>query len=123
MKTADNSEYLLSSSKITGYNAYGDIQEIHGHLPEKYNRTTFRYDTVPNYDTGFSERRNMGPSGSSVVYTLPFSVEAAKKLFDQRENDEVVFIVKYESTGNVYSVRQQQTVQDTFKLFTENSFE
>ena len=127
LKTADNSEYLLSSSNITAYDAHGDIQKMTAHLPEKYNKTIFRFETVPNHETGFSERRNIGPSGSELVYTLPFSKENAQKLFDLRDgnnsnNNAIQFIVKSDE-GQVIGVKPQITVNDTFKLFVENDFE
>jgi hypothetical protein len=118
---------LLSSSKIIAYDAHGDIQKTTAHLPEKYNKTIFRFETVPNHETGYSERRNVGPSGSEIVYTLPFTKENAQKLFDLRDgnnnnNNAIQFIVKSDE-GQVIGVKPQITLQDTFKLFTENSFE
>ena len=69
----------------------------------------------------------MGPSGSEIVYTLPFEKENAQKLFDLRDgnnnnNNAIQFIVKSDE-GQVIGVKPQITLQDTFKLFTENSFE
>jgi hypothetical protein len=51
MKASNGAEYLLSNSKIIGYNAFGDKVETSANLPEKYQKTSFRYETVPNYKT------------------------------------------------------------------------
>ena len=83
----------------------------------------FRFETVPNYKTGYSERRNTGPCGSEVIYTMPFTKENAQKLFDLGDGNNIQFIVKSEDQGKVYEVKPPLTVQDTFKLFAENSFE
>jgi hypothetical protein len=121
MKARDSSEYLLSNSKIIAYDAQGDIQKTTANLSEKYTKTTFRFETVPNHEIGYSERRNMGPSENEIIYTQPFTKENAQKLFDLRENDQIQFIVK-EQDGKVDDVKPQITVKDTFKLFTESSF-
>jgi hypothetical protein len=97
MKASSGAEYLLSQSKIIGYNQSGDPVETNASLPEKYQKTSFRYETTPNYQTGFAERRNQGPSGTETIYTLPFTKENAQKLFDIRENDNIEFIIKNES--------------------------
>jgi hypothetical protein len=123
MKASSGVEYLLSQSKIIGYNQSGDPVETNASLPEKYQKTTFRYETTPNYKTGFAERRNTGPSSSNTIYTLKFSPENAKKLFDMRENDYIEFVVKNESQGKVYGVKPQIKITDTFKLFSENNFD
>ena len=73
LKTSNGAEYLLSNSTIIGYNAYGDKQITTAGTPEKYYKTLFRFEVTPNYDTGFSERRNTGPSGGSLIYTMPFT--------------------------------------------------
>ena len=113
---------MLSNSTIIGYNAYGDKQITTAGTPEKYYKTMFRFEVTPNYDTGFSERRNTGPSGGSLIYTMPFTKENAQKLFDMRENEKIQFIVKSDE-GQVIDVKPQSTVQETFKLFVENYFE
>ena len=107
-------EFLLSHGNIIGYSAFGDPVNCPVRTPEKYVKTNFRYDTVPNYDTGFQERRKMGPSGSEIVYTLPFTKENAKKLFDLRNSskEDIQFLVKDENKGKVYQVAPQITFQD-----------
>ena len=122
LKTSNGAEYLLSNSMIIGYSAYGDRQTTPASQPEKYYKTIFRFEVTPNYDTGFSERRNTGPSGGSLIYTLPFTKENAQKLFDMRENEKIQFIVKSDE-GQAIGVKPQITVNDTFKLFVENDFE
>jgi hypothetical protein len=122
LKARENAEYILSHSKVIGYNAHGDIIKTTANLPEKYTKTIFRFETVPNHDTGYSKRRNMGPSENELIYTMSFTSENAQKLFDLRENDQLQFIVKQED-GKVYEVKPQITIQDTFKLFSEKSFD
>ena len=124
LKSSSGAEYLLSNSRIIGYDASGDPVITTASWPEKYNKTIFRFETVPNYDTGFSERRNTGPCGSDLIYTMPFNKENAQKLFDLRDSSkqDIQFMVKSDE-GQVIGVKPQITLQDTFKLFTENSFE
>ena len=65
LKTSNGAEYLLSNSTIIGYSAYGDKQITTAGTPEKFYKTMFHFEVTPNYDTGFSERRNTGPSGGA----------------------------------------------------------
>ena len=57
-----------------------------------------------------------GPSGSEMIYTQAFNDENLKKLYDQRENDLLNFIVKQEGTGKAVSVKDVNA-QKTFELF------
>ena len=123
LKTGNDAEYLLSNSTIIGYSAYGDKQITTAGTPEKFYKTTFHYEVTPNYDTGFSERRNTGPSGGGLIYCLSWSVENAERLLSLRENERIQFIVKLDEGQSIEVKKPQGTVQDTFKLFTENSFE
>ena len=116
----------MSNSTIIGYNVTGDPVQTSANLPEKYTKTLFRWETSPNYETGYAERRNVGPSGSEIVYTMPFNKENTQKLFDMRDsskqdNNSIQFIVKSEGQG-VYNVKPQLTLQDTFKLFVDSDF-
>ena len=43
---------------------------------------------LPNTETGFGARVNVGPSGSQLIYTLPFNKENAQNLFDIRDDSE-----------------------------------
>ena len=116
-------EYLLSNSRITGYNQFGDPVTTTADHPEKYNKTLFSWQTVPNHETGYSERRNMGACGSKLIYTLDFTKENAQRLYDMRDGNNIQFLVKDEDKGRVYDIRPRITVQDTFKLFSESDFE
>ena len=121
----DRGEFLLSHSTITGYSAHGDPVSMNVRTPEKYQKTFFRYDTVPNYDTGYSERRNMGPSGSEIIYTLPFTPEAAKALFEKRDHskENIQLLVKDENKHKVYEVKKpNSTLQENWKMFVESDF-
>ena len=58
-----------------------------------------------------------GVDRAKMVYTTPFTKEAAKKLFDQRENNEVRFTVKDEMTGKAIEVRPDVNISKTFERF------
>ena len=120
-----NGEYLLSNNRIVGYNQWGDPVISSASLPEKYQKTNFRFESRPNMATGYSMRMNVGPSGSEIIYTTAFTKENATKLFEMREkeNDDIQFIVKSEEQGKSVGVKPQITVNDTLKLFVDNSFE
>ena len=124
LKTNDGVEYLLSKSKIIGYNQSGDEISTTADNPEKFTKTNFRWETQPNYDTGFAERRNAGPSGSEIVYTLPFTKEDAQKLFELRDNKQgIQLIVKSEAQDKVYEIKKPDgTLQENFQLFAESDF-
>ena len=47
-------------------------------------KTIFRYESMPDFEKGVAQRRNIGPQGSELVYTLPFTKENAQKLFDYK---------------------------------------
>ena len=81
MKAISGAEFLLSNSKIIGYNISGDPEETAVILPEKWTRTIFKFIQTPNFKTGFSERRNQGPAKTEVVYCIPFSPQPAKEAF------------------------------------------
>ena len=121
LKSKDGIEYLLSNSKIIGYNQTGDPVTTTANLPERYNKTLFKFETVPNHETGYAERRNIGPCGTEIVYTLQFTKDDAQKLFDIRDPS-IQFIVKSEDQGKVYDVKPQLTITETFKLFVESNF-
>ena len=124
LKSSTDAEYLLSNSKIIAYDAHGDIQKTTANLPEKYNKTIFRFETLPDFEKGVAQRRNTGPSGSELIYTLPFTKENAEKLFDLRENNQIQFIVKQEDRDSVYEVKKPNaTLQENFKMFAESDFE
>ena len=80
---------------------------------------------LPNHKTGYGARVNTGPSGSEIVYTLPFTKENVQKLFNMRDGNNIQFLVKIEAGGNVYEVKPKTeiTKQDTFKLFVESDFD
>ena len=122
LKTKNDAEYLLTTSTITGYNQFGDPVITTAQQPEKYWKAFFKCATVPNKETGYAMRINQGVSHSELKYTLPFTKEDATKLFDMRDNNEIVFMVKSESSDKTYEVKPQITIQDTFKLFVESDF-
>jgi hypothetical protein len=122
LKADNGTEYLLSNSTITGYNQSGDPVFTDASLPEKYNKTIFRFETVPNHETGYATRLNVGPSGFELIYTLPFTKENVQRLFDMRDGNKIQFMVKDEIQGKVIGIKSQNTVEDTFKLWSESDF-
>jgi tRNA A37 threonylcarbamoyladenosine synthetase subunit TsaC/SUA5/YrdC len=59
------------------------------------------------------------------VYCLPWSKEAAQRLFDLRDNNNdntIQLIVRDDSQGKSVQVKPQITVQDTFDLFVNSDF-
>jgi hypothetical protein len=130
LKATDNgAEYLLSNSKIIGYNQFGDEVTTTANFPEKYNLTLFRFETVPDHETGYAKRINTGACGTELIYTLPFTKENALKLFDMRDLNKqnnctsIQFLVKSEDKNRVYDIQPQITLEQTFKLFVESDFE
>ena len=94
-------------------------------MPEKYTKTIFRFESRPNMATGYSMRMNVGPSGSEIIYTAPFTKENSQKLFDMRdkENDDVQLIVKDESAAKLFEVKKPHaTLQTNFEMFVDSDF-
>ena len=121
LRVDNGAEYLLSNSMIRGYNQSGDPVFTNASLPEKYNKTLSRFETVPNHGTGYATRLNVGPSGFELVYTLPFTKENALRLFEMRDRNNIQFMVKDEIQGKVIGVKPQK-MEDAFKLWSESDF-
>ena len=69
-------EFLLTQNKIIGYSQWGDRIISSASLPEKYNKTIFGFQSMPDFEKGVAQRRNMGPQGSELVYT--FAIQQGK---------------------------------------------
>jgi hypothetical protein len=123
LKTVQNGvEYLLSYGYIRAFNQWGDPSTLDFNTPEKYVKTSFAFENVPNYDTGYAMRVNTGPCGTELIYALPFTKENAHKLFEMRDGNNIQFSIKDELAGKVVGIKPQTTVQDSFKLFVESDF-
>ena len=57
-----------------------------------------------------------GPSRSEEIYIMHFNPDNIKKLFDQRQNDLVNFVVKDEATGKAVQVKDVNA-EKTLTLF------
>ena len=105
------------------FNNFGDPVQMPVRTPEIYTQITFKWQSVPNRETGVQTRVNVGPDGAgTLIYTLPWSVEAASKLYNMREDD-IQFLVKIEGQKTIQVLKQNNTLEQNWKLFTENSFE
>ena len=123
IKAKNASEYILTTGRIKAFNQFGDPVFMPYTTPEKYIETTFRWETRPNREIGYAQRVNVGPSGSALIYTLPFSKEAAQKLYYLRESDNIDLLVKIQDQSSTYAVKKQNaSLEDNFKMFTEESF-
>ena len=117
-------EFLLTQNKIIGYSQWGDRIITSASLPEKYTKTIFRYESMPDFEKGVAQRRNTGPSGSELIYTLPFTKSNAEKLFALRDGNNIQLIVKNEDHGNVYEVKKPNaTLQENFEMFVNSDFD
>ena len=58
-----------------------------------------------------------GPGSSETVYTLEFNEANLKQLFDKRENDHIMWVVKEEQSGLAKQIAPEPNINDTYKLF------
>ena len=65
-----------------------------------------------------------GVSGNELVYTMPFTKEALKELYDRRQNDLIMLAIKNEPTGKVVQVRDVTgNLTKSYELFRDKSFD
>lgn len=117
LKTRDNEEFLLSKGHFTGYDALGDPVRKYIPWPEKWDKTHFKYDKVWNDKKKMLEKVCVGPGDVETIYTMPFNEANLKELFDKRESDNIMWIVKDGVTGTPKQVAPEPNINDTFKLF------
>lgn len=120
MRRDDGSEVLLSKRDWYGYDALGDPVKKYVPWFECWNKTNFLYEK--DYDPKRKQivKNCKGPSLVEKVYTMPFTEENLKSLFDKRENNYIQFIVKEESTGHPRIVTGGSNINDTYKLFLKD---
>jgi hypothetical protein len=83
----------------------------------------FHYKKVWNEKTSQLEKQLEVPQGSQTVYTLPFNKENLKELYDQRESDNIQFIVKDE-TGKAVEIKDMSgSSQKSYELFRDSDFD
>jgi hypothetical protein len=116
LRRADGSEYLYSKGRVDAFNSLGDPVNHAIGKPELWTKTNFNYKTEYNDKTKQMEKVLQGPSGSEEIYTMPFTKEALKSLFDRRQNELINFIVKDEQTGKRFQVKDVNSLK-TFELF------
>jgi hypothetical protein len=116
IRRADGSEFLYTKGRVDAFNSLGDPVNHSVSKPEIWTKTNFSYKTEYNDKTKQLEKVLQGPSGSEEVYTMPFTKENLKQLFDRRQNDLINFVVKDEQTGKPFQVKDVNS-QKTFELF------
>jgi hypothetical protein len=116
IKRADGSDFLYTKGIVYAWNSLGDPITHSISKPEIWTKTNFNYKTEFNDKTKQLEKILQGHSGSETVYTLPFNDENLKSLYERRQNDNLNFIVKDESTEKAVSVKDVNA-QKTFELF------
>lgn len=116
LRRADGSEYLYTKGRVDAFNSLRDPVNHAIGKPELWTRTNFSYKTEYNDKTKQMEKVLQGPSGSEEVYTMPFTKENLKSLFDRRQNELINFVVKDETTGKPFQVKDVNSLK-TFELF------
>ncbi len=87
IRRSDGSEYLYTKGRVDAYNSLGDPVNHSIGKPELWTKTSFSYKTEYNDKTKQLEKVLQGPSGSEEVYTMPFTKDNLKSLFDRRQNE------------------------------------
>ena len=116
IKRQDDSEWLYTKGRVDAFNSLGDPVPLFISMPEKWTKTNFSYKTRWNEKAGQPEKVLEGPSGSETVYTMPYTKENLKSLYDRRENENLNFIVKDDQTGEARQVKEVNS-QKTLELF------
>ena len=120
IRRADGSEFLYSKGRVDAFNTFGDPVNHFISMPEIWTKTNFSYRTEWNERTKQPERILQGPSpNTETVYTLPFTKENLKQLYDRRQNDLINFIVIKEGTREARQVEDVNS-QKRFELFQKD---
>ena len=89
-------------------------------MPELWTKVNFSYKTEFDPKTNQLERVLQGPNGSEQIYTMPFTKEALKSLFDRRQNDLLGLAVKDEPTGKAVEVKDVTgNLTKSYELFRD----
>lgn len=116
IRRADSSEFLYSKGKVNAFNSFGDPITHSISIPEIWTKTCFDYKTEFNDKTKQLVKILQGPSGSATLYTMPFTKENLKQLYDRRQNELLNFTIKEEQTGKAVQIKDVNS-QKTFELF------
>ena len=124
IRRQDGSEYLYTKGKVHAQNSLGDPIDHFISKPESYNKVNFLYKTEYNDKTKQMEKVLQGPSGSEEIYTMSFTKENLKQLYDNRQNDLLGLAVKDEPTGKAYQVKDVTgNVTKSYELLRDKSFD
>lgn len=124
IRRADSSEYLYTKGKVYAFNSPGDPIDHFISKPESWTKTNFNYKTEYNDKTKQMEKVLQRPSGSEEVYTMPFTKENLKSLYDRRQNDLLGLAVKDELTGKAFAVRDVTgNITKSYELLRDKSFD
>jgi hypothetical protein len=105
IRRATGEEFLYTKGRVDTFNSLGDpINHAIG-KPELWTKTNFSHKTEYNDKTKQMEKVLQGPSGSEEIYTMPFTKENLKELYDRRQNELTNFVVKDEQTGKPFQVK------------------
>jgi hypothetical protein len=96
LRRADGSEYLYTKGRVDAYNSFGDLVNHSISMPEIWTKPNFIYITKFNDKTNQLEKEFQGVSGNEKVYTMPFTKDNLKQLYDRRQNDLIMLAVKEE---------------------------
>ena len=124
IKRGDGSEFLYTKGIAYAYNSLGDEVTHFISKPEIWTKTIFNYKTEFNDRTKQLEKVLQGPSRNELVYTMPFSKDNLKSLYDKRQNDNLNLTVKDEPTGKAFEVKDVTgNITKSYELFRDQSFD
>jgi hypothetical protein len=115
-------EHLYSKGRLEGFNAGGEPVTIPIYRPEVWIRTKFDYKRTYDEKRATFVTETLGPSGSEIVYDIPFTAENVQKLYDKTDKVNCQFVVKDMQTDDPRSVKWS-SVKDTLDLFMHKPFE
>lgn len=108
---------MLSKGNLTGHDGFGEPVRKYIPYPERWEKTNFIYEKSFDPKRKTMVKNCIGPGKLDTIYTMPFNETNLKELFDKRENDNISWAVKDESTGVAKQVSGESNINDTFKLF------
>lgn len=122
-RKATGEEYLFTKGIAYAFNSLGDPINHSISKPELWTKVIF-YKTEYNDKTKQMEKVLQGPSGAEEIYTLPFTKENLKPLYDRRQNDLLNLVVKDEPTGKAIQVKDVTgNITKSYEIFRDNQFD
>jgi hypothetical protein len=120
IKRRDGSQFLYSQGHFHGYDALGNPVRYYVSMPEKWMKTNFNYKRGWNEHTSSVERLCEGIGMTETMYELPFNEKNLKQLWDKRESDDILLVVKEEQSGIARTVLGGPSMDEKFKLFLKD---